>query len=207
MQLLEKESINPTVLGCLWFLKLNTSPTEYISHVIKEKLFDFEDSNGQTPAQLLEERGYVKYLNSGKKAPYYRIRLSDKGEAVLKSLAQKPEHELAQECWEILKTGYELYGIPREKIVNQTKTTFYISEFLYEKELQGKGYTVKMFKAVVYDYLNSLMYGKEHLAKRTLKLLYDPSNQYSSKFNTEDCFLWSWSNTHKENIINTYKNL
>lgn len=207
MQILEKETINPTVLGCLMFIKLNTSPIEYITQVIKEKLFDFEDNKGQTPAQLLEERGYIKYLKSGKNTPWHRIRLSDKGEMILKSLTQKPEHELANECWEILKTGYELYGIPKEKIVNQTKTTFYISEFLYEKELQGKGYTTKMFKAVVYDYLNSLMYGKEHLAKRTLKLLYDPSNQYASKFNTEDSYLWNWSDTHKEDIINTYKSL
>lgn len=207
MDLLEKENINPTILGCLMFIKLNTSPTEFVSEIIKAKMFEFPLEGYAYPAKLLEDRGFIKYITTGKKDPWYRIRLSDKGEQILKSLTQKPEHELAEECWNILKDSYTMYRIPKEKIVNQTKTTFYISEFLYEKEIQGKAYTAKMFKAVVCDYLNSLAHGKEHLAKRTLKLLYDPSNQYASKWNTEDSPLWNWSDQHKDTIINVYRNL
>lgn len=205
--LLEKNNIHPSLLGCLMFIKLNSSPSEYISEMIKTRVFDFKTENDKTIAEILEEEGFVKYTKTGKKDPWFRIRLSDKGDEIIKSLSQKPEHELASECWEELSNAYKLFDIDKAKIVNKTKTTFYISEFLYEKERQGKAYTTKMFKAVVYSYLGDFDYEKKIYVKQTLKLLFDPSNTYSAKWNIEDCPLWDWSEKHKENIKETYKKL
>lgn len=208
MNLLEKEHITPDTLGMLLFLKMNTSPTEYVSETIKTYLFDFKVPDTDLSfSQIFEEKGWVEYTKTGKKALHYRIRLSKKGEEIIKQLNQKPEHPLASECWDILKETYEKYQIDKSKIINKTKTTFYISEFLYEKENQNKAYTPKMFKAVVYDYLNSFGFDKKHFAKKTLNLIYDPSNTYASKWNLEDSPLWDWSDKNKESIKLVYGKL
>ena len=207
MELLEKEGINPTILGCLSFIKLNSSPTDFVTEIIKTKLFEFEDDTGQNPAKLLEDRGYIKYIKTGKKDTWYRVRLSDKGEEILKSLTQKPLNIIAEECWTVLEEAYKLYDMDDKKVINKTKTTYFISEFLYEKERLGKNYTTKMFQALVYDYLNSIKFDEKHFVKKTLNLLYDPSNKFATKWNIEDCPLWGWSDKNSERIKQVYRKI
>jgi len=145
MTKLEQFKITPDTLGLLMYVDLNTNPTEYISQQIKKYLFEIIviSENQLNMADILEKQGLVKYIKTGKKDPWYRIRLDKKGEDILKSLSQKPEHSLAQNCWNILSESYKQDDVDKSKIINQTKTTFYISEFLYAKDNIGKPYTEK----------------------------------------------------------------
>jgi hypothetical protein len=208
MELLEKEQITPDTLGLLMFIKLNTSPTDYVQKIIKEYVFDFKmPDSPYSLAEIFEKKGWITYIKTGKKDPLHRIRLSDKGEDILKALTQKPLNQLSDECWSILEEAYKMYDMDSKKIINKTKTTYFISEFLYEKESLGKNYTGKMFKAIVYDYLNSIRYDEKHFVKKTLNLLFDPQNKWASKWNKEDCPLWSWSEQNSERIKEVYRKL
>ena len=208
MELLEKEQITPDTLGLLMFIKLNTAPTAYVQQIIKEYVFDFKvPDSTHSFAEIFEKKGWIKYIKTGKKDPLHRIRLSDKGEDILKSLTQRPLNELSEECWNILVEAYKLYEMDDNKVINKSKTTYYISEFLYAKESIGKTYTAKMFKAVVYDYLNSIRYDEKHFVKKTLNLMFETQNKWATKWTVDDCPLWGWSDRNSERIKEVYRKL
>ena len=207
-EILSKSQITPQDLGLLWYIRLNTAPTEYITSIIQTYIFDSLYENTEyTVAEIFERRDWVKYIKTGKKDPVYRIRLSDKGEEIIKSLSQKPLHELAEECWTILETEYKNFEIEKTKIVNKSKTTHFISEWLYCKEEEGKPYTIKMFRALTIAYLGSFEYEKKIYVPKTLNLLFKSDNVYASKFNKDSSPLYQFSILSAENVKNTYRKL
>lgn len=206
--LLKSKSITPLDIGLLQFCKLNTAPTEYVTNIIQTYIFDsLYESTEYTVAEVFEKREWIKYIKTGKKDPVYRIRLSDKGEEIIKSLSQKPPHELAEECWTILETEYKNFEIEKTKIVNKSKTTHFISEWLYCKEEEGKPYTTKMFRALVIAYLSSFEYEKKKFVHKTLNLLFKSENVYASKFNKDSSPLYQFSILSAESVKNTYRKL
>lgn len=206
--ILSKHQITPQDLGLLWYIRLNTAPTEYVTNIIQTYIFDsLYESTEYTVAEVFEKREWIKYIKTGKKDPVYRIRLSDKGEEIIKSLSQKPPHELAEECWTILEEGYLKYEMDKKKIVNKAKTTHFISEFLYEKENMQIPYDLKKFKALVYTYLSTIDYGEKHFVKKTLNLLFESTNSYASRWTKDECFLWGFSENYKPEIQSVYRKL
>ena len=66
MEILEKLEITPDTLGLLMFIKLNTSPTEYVSKIIKEYVFDFKLMDTEYSfADVFEKKGWIKYIKTG----------------------------------------------------------------------------------------------------------------------------------------------
>ena len=204
MTILEKENINPTILGALMFIKLNSSPTEFVTTVIKEKLFEFElpdDKGFAYPIKLLEERGYIKYVKTGRKDPWYRVRLSDKGEKILKEMNQKPQHELAEFMMNYIKQEYQRVGAD-ELIKGGDKLLGRISEFLYYKE----NYTERMIKAVIKAYTNQFEYDRKYMNGMDT-LLFKPKNAYATKWVAEESPLCLFIEKNNDKIKYEYKNV
>lgn len=206
--LLKNNNITPQDLGLLSFLKLNTAPTEYITNILKTYVFDsLYESTEYTIAEVFEKKGWIKYIKTGKKDPVIRIRLSDKGEEILKSLSQKPLHLLAESCWKILEEEYKRFEIDKSKIHNKSKTTFYISEWLYCKEEEGKRYNEKMFKALIVAYLGTFEYEKKKYVSKTLDLLFKSENVYATKFTKDASKLYQFSVLSAELVKKTYNKI
>ena len=92
MNVLEKFKISPSTLGLLVFLKLNTGD-EFIRSIVKQYLYDFETESGRKPLEILDEAGYIKYTKTGAKSrPWERVRLSEKGEQILKEMHKSIKH-------------------------------------------------------------------------------------------------------------------
>lgn len=200
MELLEKESINPTVLGCLMFVKLNTSPTEYVTEVIRTKLYEFELTDGNhAPALLLEERGYIKYIKTGRKDPWYRVRLTDLGEKILKDLTSKPNHELAQYMMDYIKLEYERVGA-NKLVKGGDKLLGRISDFLYHKEV----YTERMIRAVVKAYVSQFEYDQKYMNGMDT-LIFKPQNAYATKWIAEESPLFNFIEKNQDKIKYEYK--
>ena len=105
MNILQKEKINPSTLGLLMYLKLNTGD-EYISDIIRTYLFEYTTESGKNPCDILDEAGYIKYTKTGAKSrPWERVRLSEKGEQILKEMNQKSQHELSEYMQIILRNN------------------------------------------------------------------------------------------------------
>lgn len=205
MTLLEKENINPTVLGCLMFVKLNSSPTEFVTEVIKEKLFKFElpekEEGFAYPAKLLEERGLIKYIKTGRKDPWYRIRLSEKGEQILKDLNKKPQHHLATMMMDYIKQQYARIGADSH-IRGGDKLLYRMSEFLYFKE----AYTEQMIKAVINAYISQYEYDKTYLNNMET-LIFKPANAYATKWTAEESPLCKFIDRNQEKIRYEYNRI
>lgn len=199
--ILEKNNITPELLGLLMFIKLNSSGDEYISQTIKE--YGYECWVGDTALMdILDKYGFVKYVKSGKKDPWYRVRLTENSEKILKDMNQKPLHELAEFGFDYLSQEYKRIG-QQEKIKNKTKSIFYLSEFLYHKE----NYTERMLKAVLSAYVESFDYERQKYMFNTLALVFRSSNAYASKWSPEDCPLVDFINKNEQLIKNKYKNV
>jgi DNA-binding MarR family transcriptional regulator len=203
MEILEKESINPTVLGSLMFIKLNSSPTEFVTQIIKEKLFEFPINGEENyyPIKVLEDRGYIKYIKTGRKDPWYRVRLSEKGEKILKEMNQKPQHELAQYMLDYIKQEYLRVGADNltrggDKLLNR------ISEFLYLKE----AYTDRMIRAVVKAYVNQFEFDRTYMNNMET-LIFKPTNAYATKWTAEDSPLCKFIDKNQDKVKYEYKNV
>ena len=158
MNVLEKFKISPSTLGLLVFLKLNTGD-EFIRSIVKQYLYDFETESGRKPLEILDEAGYIKYIKTGAKSrPWERIRLSDKGEQIIKDMFQRPIHPLAEFTLEYVTEQYKKIGALKH-ISGGGKLLFYMSEFLYYKD----SYTEDMIKAVVYSYVMQFEYDHKYL--------------------------------------------
>ena len=110
MNILEKEGLNPSTLGLLMYLKLNTG-SEYVRGIIKQYLYDFETESGRKPLEILDEAGYIKMLKTGPKSrPWESVRLSEKGEKILREMYEKPQHSLTQYMYDYTRSEYERIG-------------------------------------------------------------------------------------------------
>ena len=203
MHILEKEGINPVALGCLMFIKLNTLNNNYI-HGIIEQMFTVKTENGRTTIEILEELDYIKFISSGKKDPIYRVRLSDKGEKVLKSLNEKPINDLAQYTMDYVKSEYQRIGADKKYISGGDKLLFYISEFLDSRTVQ---YDERMIKAVITSYCDSFPNGDLKYLNKMSNLFYKPVNAYASKFSVEDSPICKYIESNQDNIRYYYKKL
>lgn len=202
MKLLEKLEITPDTLGLLFFISLNTSPTEYISKIIKEYVFDFKFPNTDYCfADLFEEKGWIKYVKTGKKDPHHRIRLSKDGEEILKSLNKKPIHELAQFVMDYTKEEYSRIGA-NSLMRGGDKLLHYISEWLYFKE----NYTDRMIKAVISSYVNSFENDQKYMNNMGT-LFFKPGNAYQTKWKCEDSPICNFIERNKDIIKRVYQKL
>lgn len=200
MNILEKEGINPSTLGLLHFVKLNTGKEGYILDIIRQYLFEFATESGRKPHEILEEAGYIKYIKTGKKDPFYRVRLSDKGERILKEMNRKPHHDLAEFMLNYIKKQYERIGADKKYISGGDKLLHYISEWLEAKE----GYTEPMIKAVVNAYISQYEYDKTYLNSMS-NLIFKPVNAYATKFTPDDSPLWKFTTNNQSLIKHHYK--
>lgn len=202
MQILEKEKITPDTLGMLMFVKMNSSPTDYVKEIVKEYLFEFiipdHDINY---AQLFEKKGWIKYIKTGRKDPWYRIRLSDAGEKILKDLNNKPKHELAEFMLDYIKTEYKRIGADG-LVRGGDKLLHRISEFLYSKS----AYTEKMIQAVVRSYVNQFEYDRTYMNNMET-LIFKPSNAYATKWTAEESPLCKFIDKNQEKIKYEYSKL
>ena len=151
MNILEREGISPTVLGLLQFIRLNTG-SEYIHGIIRQYLYDFETESGRKPLEILDEAGYIKYTKTGAKSrPWERVRLSEKGEQILKEMHQRSTHPLAELTLNYTKEQYNRIGAEKH-ISGGGKLLFYISEFLYYKDSYTEEMVNKMVKESNYEF-------------------------------------------------------
>lgn len=195
MNILEKEGINPSTLGLLHFAKLNTGKEGYILDIIRQYLFEFQTESGKKPHEILEEVGYIKYIKTGKKDPWYRVRLSDKGEQILKEMHQKPLHELSEFMMNYIKEQYQRIGAEKRYIQGGSKLQYYISEWLYNKG----NYTEPMVKAVINAYVSQYEYDRSYLNSMST-LIFKPTNAYATKFTPEDSPLWKFTINNQDLI-------
>lgn len=201
MHILEKEGLTPNVLGLLMFIKLNSLGQEYIHKVLQERLYDIELPDGRNPIEILEELDYVKYITTGRKDPIFRLRLSSKGEDVLKELNQKPLHELAQMTLDYTRDEYKRIGADK-MVKGGGKLLNYISEFLFHKE----HYNEKMIKAVVKSYVTQFEYDQKYLNNMGT-LFFKPTNAYATKWTPEDSPIISFIDKNQDTIKYTYSKL
>ena len=201
MHILEKEGLTPNTLGLLMFIKLNSLGQEYIHKVLQERLYDIELPDGRNPIEILEELDYVKYITTGRKDPIFRLRLSSKGEDVLKELNQKPLHELAQMTLDYTRDEYKRIGADK-MVKGGGKLLNYISEFLFHKE----HYNEKMIKAVVKSYVTQFEYDQKYLNNMGT-LFFKPTNAYATKWTPEDSPIISFIDKNQETIKYTYSKL
>lgn len=201
MHILEKEGLTPNTLGLLMFIKLNSLGQEYIHKVLQERLYDIELPDGRNPIEILEELDYVKYITTGRKDPIFRLRLSSKGEDVLKELNQKPLHELAQMTLDYTREEYQRIGADK-MVKGGGKLLNYISEFLFHKE----HYNEKMIKAVIKSYINQFEYDQKYLNNMGT-LFFKPTNAYATKWTPEDSPIISFIDKNQDTIKYTYSKL
>lgn len=199
MNILEKEGIAPPTLGVLQFIGLNTGKDGYILDIIKAFVFEYETDSGKKAIEILEEADLIKYIKTGRKDPWYRIRLSKKGESILREMTQKPLHDLAQITLDFLEQEYRRVGA-ENLISGGSKLLFYISEFLYDKQK----YTEEMMKAVIRAYVGTFEYDKTYMnAMKTL--FFKPTNVYATKWDSESCPLSAFILKNDSLIKYTYK--
>lgn len=203
MNILEKESINPSTLGLLIYIKLNSSGNEYIQDLIKKYCFDFETESGEKPVDILEKADLVKYTKTGSKTrPWENLRLSDKGSKILKEMYEKPQHPLTEYMYDYTRKEYERIGAEKTYIQGGGKLMNYISEFLYSKN----SYNERMIRAVITAYVNQFDYEKKYLNKMS-NLFFKSKNAFATKFTPEDCPLWQFIENNQSQIKFTYKNI
>lgn len=202
MHILEKQGLNPSALGLLMFIKLNTTDG-YVRDVIRSSMYEFKgEESGKTPAEILEEAGYIKYIK-GKKSDqdWEKVRLSELGEKILKELNHKPLHELANFTMLYIKQEYERVGA-KKLVKGGEKIQHYISEFLHEKE----NYNERMIKAVITAYVNSFEYDSKYMNGMGT-LFFKPTNAYATKWKPEDCPIWDFIEKNQSSIKNVYTKL
>ena len=199
MNILQKEKINPSTLGLLIYLKLNTGD-EYVSDIIRTYLFEYTTESGKLPCDILEEAGYIKYIKTGAKSrPWENIRLSELGEKILKEMNQKSQHELSEYMLDYTTQQYQRIGAEKH-ISGGGKLLFYISEFLYYKD----SYTKEMIKAVVYSYVSQFEYDHKYL-NQMKTLFFKPINAYTTKWTPEESPICNFISKNQDIIKYNYK--
>ena len=168
----------------------NTNKSKYLHEIIEPYV------------EGLKELDFVEFTKTGK-TEAQKIRLNEKGKTFLKSLEHAPISNTASNVWEILEAWYKKYELD-EKIINKTKTIFYINEFLNEKESEGKPYDEKMMEAVIKTYLGSFEDNELKYTKKTLNLFYDNKNAFAKKWNKEDCPIYDFISRNGKEIVNVY---
>lgn len=192
----EMYTITPDILGLLIYINSNTTKATYIHDILDIYLDDY--------CAGLEAQGWIEFTKTGK-TPSQKIRLSDKGKTFLKSIGEAPITNTACNIWDIVEKWYKKYELD-SKVVNKTKTTFYINEFLVEKESEGKPYNEKMMEAVIKTYLGSFEDVELKYTKKTLNLFYDNKNAFAKKWSKEDCPIYDFIDNNGQQILKTYKN-
>jgi DNA-binding MarR family transcriptional regulator len=200
MHTLEKNGITPPLLGMLFFLKLNSTSIEYIRDNIEAYLF--EEKDGKKAIDILDELGYVKYIKTGKNDPVVRVRLSEKGETILKELNQKPMHPLSEFTLNYTKKEYERVGAKKEYISGGGKLLNYISEFLYSRPSE---YNEGMIKAVISAYCDSFQDSDMKYINKMATLFFKPSNVYTTKFTVEESPICKFVDSNRDLIKYYYK--
>ena len=196
MNVLEKFKISPSTLGLLVFLKLNTGD-EFIRSIVKQYLYDFETESCRKPLEILDEAGYIKYTKTGAKSrPWERIRLSDKGEQIIKDMFQRPIHPLAEFTLEYVTEQYNRIGADKSYLKSGGKILHYISEFLYSRPSE---YTERMIRAVVFAYIQSFEENYKYLNKMST-LFFKPTNVYNTKFNVDESPLHNFINLNRDKV-------
>ena len=196
MNILEKEAISPTVLGLLQFIRLNTG-SEYIHGIVKQYVYEFETDSGRKTLEILEEAGYVKFLKTCPKSrPWEGLRLSDKGEKILREMVQKEQHALSQYTLDYVTEQYKRIGVDKSYIKGGGKLLNYISEFLYSRPSE---YTERMIRAVILAYIHSFEENYKYLNKMST-LFFKPTNVYNTKFNVDECPLHNFINLNKDKV-------
>lgn len=176
--LIESRSITPDTLGLLFFVKINSQGSEYVRNILREYLIEFKvPDTDYFLYEVYEAQNLIHFIKTGRKALEYRVRLTDLGEDILKSLSQKPLHELSEEAVNFLWSEYERVG-QKEKLKNRTKTQFWISEFLYHKE----SYNLGMIKAVIKTYVDSFEYEKRKFMLTTQNLFFKVPNAFATRW-------------------------
>ena len=190
-------NITPEWLGVLTFINSNTTKTKYIHLILDDILPKYEEE--------LKRLDYIEFVKGGK-TDGQRVRLNDKGKAFLKSIGEVPLTNTALNTWIILEKYYKKYELDN-KIVNKSKTTHYIDEFLKQKESEGKNYDEKMMEAVIKAYLSTFDDKELIYTKRTLNLFYDSKNAYATKWSVEECPIYDFIEKNAKLIGNVYSKL
>lgn len=202
MNILEKNGITPFLLGILTYIKINSSKDLFIQEVIREYVFDHINTSGKKTHSILEEMDLVKYIKGTKKSePWETIRLSEKGERILKEMYHKEQNPLAEYMLECTKKEYERIGADKTYIKGGDKILYYISEFL---DSRPTPYTEKMIQAVLRAYSSQFEYDKKYLLKMQ-NLYFKSTNVYATKFSVEDCPLHDFINREQNLIKTIYK--
>lgn len=200
MQVLEKHGVNPSTLGLLIFIKNGCIDT-YSENILKSYLYEFLLEDGRTPVQILEEAGFVKYIQGKKSDPLYKkIRLSDKGNEIVNNMFTKPLNPLSEYMMEYTKKSYEKIGADKTYIKGGNKLLNYISDFLYSRPSE---YNEKMIEAVIDAYISEFEYDKKYL-NRMDTLFFKPPNVYSTRWSTDNCPLCNFIDNNKELIKSHY---
>ena len=202
MNILEKEKVSPVALGLLQYIRLNSQKDEYIRSIVKSYLFDFETDSGKNPKDILEEAGYIKYIQGPKSRPWENIRLSDLGEKILKEMNQKPLHPLSEYMLEYTRKEYERIGADKSYLKSGGKILHYISEFLEAKQT----YTERMIRAVIHSYVSQYEYDRKYLSKME-NLWFKSKNAFATKWSQDDSPLWQYIEREQNLIKHTYKNV
>lgn len=184
------------------YLKLNNGKSEFITEMLRTRGFEFELESGGTPMDILDNLGFLSYVKTGRKEPWFRARLSDLGKKTLKELDKEPENDLAEFFYDELSKAYLNIDL-KDKLTNKTKTLYYISEFLNAKS----NYTEKMIQAVIRAYIDSFEYERRKYIPNTLNLMFKKTNPYSTKWSKEDCPLWTWVDSNSDKLKKTYAKL
>lgn len=199
--LIESRSITPDTLGLLFFVKINSQGSEYVRNILREYLIEFKvPDTDYFLYEVYEAQNLIHFIKTGRKALEYRVRLTDLGEDILKSLSQKPLHELSEEAVNFLWSEYERVG-QKEKLKNRTKTQFWISEFLYHKE----SYNLGMIKAVIKTYVDSFEYEKRKFMLTTQNLFFKAPNAFATRWSVENCPIIEFIDKNQNEIRKNYK--
>lgn len=193
----ELYKVTPELLGVLIMINSNTSKSKYLHDLIEIYLEDYKEG--------LEKLDWLEYTKTGK-TEAQKVRLNTKGKTFLKSLEFAPISNTASNIWDILEQYYKKYDLT-DKILNKTKTTFYINEFITEKESEGKPYNEKMMEAVIKTYLSAFEDNELKFAKKTLNLFYDNKNAFAKKWSKEDCPIYDYINRNGKEIAKVYAKL
>ncbi|MDR1019060.1 MAG: hypothetical protein LBM02_10220 [Lachnospiraceae bacterium] len=202
--LIENFEITPGIMGLLVFIQMNksTNPNEYILNMIRKYGFELKSDNGKSTVDVFEEKGWITYIKSGKKEPWYRIRLTKDGEAIIKSIWDRPVHPLAKFTLDYTYSEYIRIGADDLAQKSGEKLLLYISDWLYYKE----NYNERMIKAVITSYVDKNADNKKYMNKMKT-LFFKPVNLFEKNWKSEDSPICLYIDNNKNNIKETYRRI
>lgn len=184
--IIEKYKLGSKYLGCLALVLANSNykNNEYITDIIKSEMFD-----NNNIARYLEDLGLIEYIKTGRKDPWFRIRLSKKGKEIIKSLYgdNKTQHENAESLANELSEIYNNYDLGY-KVVDMNKTIKNISYWLmYKENEQGISYNNIKFKALIEAYIESKDYDSRKFLNETHTLFFKPDSRFTKNWSVDNC--------------------